>query len=100
MADIDNADFCDLVEQWSELKLRLEPLDELERLSALVTEGLGYSGLDYFLEDNPGAVEAILEFISEFGDKALGWRRQIATDIQAMVAEVDEEEEEYEEEEE
>lgn len=32
-----------------------------------VAEELGYPDLDYFLEDNPGAIEAIYEWVLEYG---------------------------------
>lgn len=50
-----------------------EGVRNLEQL----TRNLGYMSLEDFLEDNPGAVQAILEFVGEWVDRSTEWAAKL-----------------------
>ena len=49
-----------------------------------VVEAIGYDSLDYFFEDNPGAIGKVLEWIEEFGEKCPEWEENLDDRLSEM----------------
>ncbi len=54
-----------------------------------VVEGLGYRDLDEFLCDNPGAQDAIVEFIREWTDRCPEWKARLEERLEDVPDEED-----------
>ena len=91
-------DFSELLEEYQDQKgmHHFEGDSGLEKMNTLC-EAIGYTGHDHkfgtpletFLSDNPGACEAILEFISEWGDKLPEWREELISNMNESVEDED-----------
>lgn len=81
---------CDLVQIWIEKNKawHFEGDSGLAKLESLV-ETLGYvqtgfrfgNPIEAFLSDNPGACEAVVEFIREWADRNTDWRENLAAAV-------------------
>ena len=79
VGDEEEKDFDEILQTYcDENRIRLsEPsLRDLEKL----TRALGYRGLDDFLNDNPGAGQAVIQWIEEWGERIPEWREKLAMD--------------------
>ena len=73
-------DFDDLFFAWQDLETTLDDSQYLRRLAGV----LGYNSLEYFFQDNPGAVEAIEAFVMKSGSHVPGWRDKLFNEIQEL----------------
>lgn len=86
----ENLDSTELLDIWCQQNrcYRFEGESGLDNLTKLV-EVLGYkehgfrhgSAIEVFLADNPGACDAIVEFITEWVDRAPEWRENLEYSI-------------------
>jgi len=105
MADLENTDFDDILDQWCQKHpygYRWEG-DAGVRNFEQLTKDLGYDyGIENFLADNPGAIETLLTWISEHAEKGGSeWKENLAKSCdyeEEADKEEDEETEETEEE--
>jgi hypothetical protein len=84
------ASFEEILTHWQDQepsRHRFEGETGVETLNELTT-AIGYQrGLEHFLEDNPGAIEAIVEWIEEQADQGYtGWKSKLADECEFVDA--------------
>lgn len=87
------ANMMELIELFGEQHNRSSSFEGsrgVRNFTNLVTTGLGYRDLESFLEDNSGAMEALVEWISDV--RSPEWKERLTE-----MVEVEDDEEEYEE---
>ncbi len=80
--NLENVDFDDILDHWQNKekgRYRLEGDSGVRNFEQL-TKDIGYDqGIEHFLADNPGAIETLLEFISEWSQKSgIEWKQNLA----------------------
>lgn len=74
-------DFDDILDHWQSQRPRryhFEGESGVQNLEQLVKD-IGYdNGIEEFLADNPGAMEALVNWISEWADKGTEWKTKLA----------------------
>lgn len=90
-AEIEEKDFNDLYEEWTNQKkiYRWEGETGVENFEKLVA-AIGYSGnqfkygspIESFLCDNPGAIEALIEWITDHGERSPEWRSNLESELE------------------
>lgn len=89
--EVDEKDFSDLYNEWcnQEEIHRWEGETGVENFEKFVS-AIGYTGnqfrfgspIESFLCDNPGAIEALTEWIIEFGEKCPEWRANLESELE------------------
>lgn len=89
--EIEEKDFNDLYEEWTrqEKIYRWEGETGVANLEKLA-KAIGYEGsvfrfgspIESFLCDNPGAIEALIEWIVEQGEKSPEWRERLESELE------------------
>jgi len=72
----DNLEFDELVEEWLSKNNAYSIAENVNQFRDFVGV-LGYNSLEEFLRDNPGAVESIMEWIINFGDRVPEWKEAL-----------------------
>lgn len=93
--NLENVDFDDILDKWQNSRkggYRWEGDAGVRNFEEL-TKAIGYDqGIEHFLADNPGAIEGLLEFISEYAEKSGSeWKENLAEacDYQPEIEETD-----------
>lgn len=83
-----------LVEAWQDENKVYHFEGSTRNLEKLV-RAIGYDDLDYFLSDNPGAQEAIVDFICEWTNRNTEWRENLEAELPPAAREPEEDEDEF-----
>ena len=75
--------YCDQNRMW-----HFEGARGVRNLTQLVEDVCGYTSIDTFLEDNPGAMEAVVNWIREAN--CLEWRQNLEELVEEEVDEAEE----------
>lgn len=80
-SSFEDEDFDDILDHWCQRHphgYRWEGESGVRNFEQL-TKDIGYrQGIEEFLADNPGAIETLLEWISEWSEKGTGWKTKLA----------------------
>jgi hypothetical protein len=88
---IDQMDGYELMETWMEKNA--VRYDDEQDLTNLI-EVLGYrQGLREFFGDNPGAIEALFNWVSETIDRVPDWKENLRDELEGMMEDSEEESE-------
>lgn len=89
MAD-EKKDFSDLLEEYID-KNQVDSVQDFRNLVSTLDDK--YRDVEDFLSDNPGCLEAMIEWISEYGEHSYGWKDNLRIELEAQAEDEEDSEE-------
>jgi hypothetical protein len=76
----ENSSGFDVMEQWKDTN-KIYHFEMSTKNLEKVIQAIGYGDIEEFLSDNPGAQEAIVDWITEWTDRIPEWKESLLSDI-------------------
>lgn len=74
-------DFSEVLEKYND-KNRIDSVQDFRNLVSILDDK--YRDVEDFLSDNPGCLEAMIEWISEYGEHSYGWKDNLRIELEAQ----------------